>query len=275
MKNVCILTLFFVGLVWMISCENPSEFEFKPKLVVNGELIAGYPIDSIFVTWSAEITVKYDTEQQRVRNADVRLNGVPLLEYEYLGGVYYYPDTTYRVEYGETYQLQVQAGDQSVSSETTVPETFQFSPIGVVEGDTVQYIPSHSFFSDAFFTLTWPGYQGSLIYRVVSLAKEATLENFIEDDRTEADVFKGDEEDRENPSIWWVADEYARVNWMYFNWTGWHDIIVSAVDENYYNYRNGVLFGEQSGQNFNPVVEGGYGLFCSAASDTLSIFIVE
>jgi hypothetical protein len=275
MKNLSIWTWILAGLVWIMSCENPSDFEFKPKLVVNGELIAGHPIDSIFVTWSAEITEKYDTEQQRVRNADVRLNGVPLLEYEYLRGVYYYPDTAYRVAHGETYRLQVKSGDQTVSSETKVPGPFQFISIGVAEGDTVQYIPGDSFFSDAYFTLTWPGYQGSLIYRIISVAKEATQGNFIKDDRTEANAFKGDEEDRENPGIWWVADEYARINWMYFNWTGWHDIIVSAVDENYYNYRNGVLFGEQSGQNFNPVVAGGYGLFFSAASDTLKIFLVE
>ncbi len=75
--------------------------------------------------------------------------------------------------------------------------------------------------------------------------------------------------------MWWVADQYVRINWMYFNWTGWHRIIVSAMDENYYTYRKGILFGEQNGQNFNEVVKGGLGLFCSSASDTLRIYVTQ
>ena len=74
---------------------------------------------------------------------------------------------------------------------------------------------------------------------------------------------------------WWVADTYARINWMFFNWTGWHQMIVSAMDSNYYEYRNGILFGEQGEQSFNQVVQGGLGLFCSSASDTLRIYLVE
>ncbi len=278
---MCLMRIFrffliLILLVWILECENPSEYQHKPKLVVNGELVAGQSIDSIFVTWSADITEKYDTEEQRVKNADVRINGVQLVEYEYLSGVYYHPDRDLKVESGETYQLTVQVGTEKVTSQTTVPELFRMVPVDAASGDTVQYVPGKSWFSEAFFTLTWPDYVDSKIFRIVSVADIATPENFIEDNRTEANVFKGEKEDRENPAIWWVADDYARINWMYFNWTGWHNIIVSAVDGNYYNYRNGVLFGEQYvGQNFNSVVDGGFGLFCSTATDTIRIYLLE
>ncbi|KPL26741.1 MAG: hypothetical protein AMS23_00500 [Bacteroides sp. SM1_62] len=270
------IVLFFLLFTLLIGCENPSEYEHTPLLVVNGELVAGHSIDSIFVTWSTDISNKYNTEEQQVRGADVRINGLQLREYEYSPGVYYYPDPSYRVITGETYYLEITIGDYRVTSETRVPESFQMIPANVADGDTVRYVPGTSFFSEAFFTLTWPGYTDSQIFRIVSLAKEATAENFIEDDRNEAKIFKGEVEDRLNPTIWWVGDDYARINWMYFNWTGWHDVIVSAVDSNYYDYRNGVLFGEQSvGQNFNSTIGGGYGLFYSSASDTIRIYLVE
>jgi Domain of unknown function (DUF4249) len=262
-------------LLGMSGCENPTEYEFIPQLTLNAELKAGYPIDSIFVSWSADITERYDTDEQKVTGAQVTINGVNLLEYPAAKGVYYYPDTSYRVQSGEVYEIKIRSGSDSLSSVTSVPASFRVTPVEISDGDTVQYVPGTSFFSNEFFNVVWSGYEDSKIYRIISLADTATDANFIVDDRPEAEVFKGEVQDRKNPSIWWVADEYVRVNWMFFNWTGWHSIIISAMDENYYEYRNGILFGEQSGQNFNEVVKGGLGLFCSSASDTLRIYLVE
>ncbi|RQW00251.1 MAG: DUF4249 domain-containing protein [Calditrichaeota bacterium] len=270
-----LLSYFFLMLIFLAGCENPADYRFKPKLTVNGELKAGNPIDSIYVSWAVDITDRYDTEDQKVHRADVRINGILLEEYPDLQGAYYYPDTSYRVSNGEKYRIEVRYGEEMVYSETRVPSPLKFNSLGVSQGDTVQYIPGTSWFSEEFFTLVWPESGDSQIFRIISRADSANPTNFIEDDRIEAEVFKGEPEDRLNPGIWWVADNYARINWMYFNWRGWHDIIVSAVDSNYYNYRKGVLFGEQSGQNFNQVVKGGYGLFFSTASDTLRIYLVE
>jgi hypothetical protein len=268
--------IYLSMLLWvMTGCENPTEYEFIPQLTLNAELKAGFPIDSVFVSWSADITEQYNTDEQRVSGAQVTINGVNLLEYPGAKGVYYYPDTNYRVQSEEIYQIKIRSGSDSISSVTVAPASFRITPLEISDGDTIQYIPGTSFFSDEFFNIIWSGYQGSKIYRIISIADEATEDNFIVDDRPEAEVFKGEEKDRKNPSIWWVADEYVRINWMFFNWTGWHNIIVSAMDDNYYQYRNGLLFGEQGGQNFNEVVKGGLGLFCSSASDTLRIYVVE
>ena len=243
--------------------------------MVNSQLVAGQPVDTVFVSWSADITAKYDTYQQHVQGADVQINGVHLRESKDMPGSYLYPDTAFRVESGTTYRLDVRKNSEHAFSETTVPPRFQFSVLGVSSGDTVKYIPGASWFSEGFFTLQWFGYTGSKIFRISSFAELATPDNFIEDERTEAKIFKGDAEDRENPSLWWIGDQFARINWMYFNWTGPQRIIVSAMDENYYQYRNGILFGEQTGQNFNDVIKNGYGLFASSANDTLDIFLVE
>lgn len=267
-------TLLVLGVIF-IGCENPTEYQFHPQLTLNAELKAGFPIDSVFLSWSSAITERYDTEDKKVSGANITMNGIQLLEYSADRGVYYYPDQNYLVQEGMTYTIEVKAGTESVSSVTTVPHRFRFTSLGVTDGDTIRYVPGTSFFSDEFFTIVWPDYQDSRIYRIISVADSAIEANFIEDDRPEAEIFKGEKGDRKNPGMWWVADQYVRINWMYFNWTGWHSIIISAMDENYYYYRQGILFGEQDGQNFNEVVKSGLGLFCSSASDTLRIYVTQ
>jgi len=113
------------------------------------------------------------------------------------------------------------------------------------------------------------------VYRIISDADTASDITYIEDDRDEANVFKGDKEDRTNPAIWWSGDDFIRVNWMFFNYTGWHNVVVSAMDENYYEYRSGLNFNQFNGQNFNQVIKNGYGIFSSSASDTIRIYVVE
>jgi hypothetical protein len=276
------MKLFFTLIIFLfltlVGCENTNEPNLERKLVINGQLNAGYPIDSIFVSWTEDIEEKYDDSW--AGGASVTINGTPLSEYADFKGAFYFPDTSYRVQSGMTYNLEATAEGKSVSSQTTVPLAFRFNPIDVQEGDTVQFIPGDSWVSDAFFSLEWPNYNDPNIeiYRVTSLADIATSENFIDDDRNITKILKGEIEDRDNPTIWWASNtfKYARINWMYFNWTGWHSIIVSAMDQNYYQYKQGILFNEQRpGEEYNQVVKGGYGLFCSSASDTIRVYIVE
>jgi hypothetical protein len=272
-----LLSILGFGIIFL-SCESTNEPKFERKLVINGQLNAGNPIDSIFVSWTEDITERFNDSW--AEGATVTINGVQLSEYSNFKGAFYYPDTTYRVLAGQTYSLEAAADGERVTSETTIPQTFQFTPIGVQNGDTVEFVPGDSWVSDAFFTLEWPSYNDPdvEIYRITSLADTAAAANFIDDDRNIADILKGKIEDRENPTVWWASNDtkYARINWMYFNWTGWHSIIVSAMDHNYYHYKQGILFGEQRpGEEYNQVVNGGYGLFCSSASDTIRVFVVE
>ena len=264
--------------IFIFGCDSAVEPKFIPGLVVNGQLTAGHTIDSIYISWSEDITEVYDNSQ--VSNALVTINGKQLLEYKNNKGVYYLPDRSFIVQSGKIYHLEVEANGKKVTSDTKVPALFNFTSSDVQNGDTVLYIPGNSWVSDAFFTLQWLSYNDPdvLIYRILSFAEETTPENFIQDDRAITDLLKGADRIEINPLLWWTSDDfkYARINWMYFNWRGWHSVIVSAMDENYYLYRNGVLFGEQrSGQQFNQVVVGGYGLFCSAADDTIRVFIVD
>ncbi|GAB4338705.1 MAG: hypothetical protein Kow0037_22920 [Calditrichia bacterium] len=272
MKKICHL-IILISLFAIVGCENGTEFRFEPKLVINGELRAGHTIDSVFVSWSSDIRDRYDTFAQLVHNAEITLNGVALREYPNRWGVYFYPDRSYRVESGRQYKLVVRAGGETAEATTTVPAPFSFLPIGVNDGDTVQYIPGDSWFSDAFFLLDWSKSGERPIVRITCKALTPTPQNFIEDDRDEAIMFKGEKEDRVNPSIWWYGGTYARINWMYFNWRGWHTIVAAATDSNYYKYRQGLLMGVQNGQNFNNVVKNGYGLFYSSAADTLHIYL--
>ena len=142
---ICCLALLMLG------CDTTTEYQFDPQITVNGELKAGFPIDSISLIWSADIVERYDTPEQLISGADVRINGMNLVENPNYKGFYYYPDTTFLVQSGETYRLEINTGSDQVYSETTVPEPFQMTALGVSEGDTVQYIPGTSWFSEEFF----------------------------------------------------------------------------------------------------------------------------
>jgi hypothetical protein len=268
-------TVIFIVIVFLLlGCEETLEPEFESKLVVNAELKAGRGIDSVFVSWTAEITERFDTGAQRATGATVKINHIQLAEYPTAPGVYYLPDPTFVVQSGQTYNLEIIAGEELVTSSTTAPEPFQFLAEGIQNGDTMQYVPGTSWFSPAFFILTWYNYPGALVYRIVSDADSANKNTFIEDDRDEANVFKGDPEDRTNPAIWWASDNFARINWMFFNYSGWHTVSVSAMDDNYYQYRSGLNFNQFNGQNFNQIIKNGYGVFTSSSSDSIRIYVV-
>lgn len=267
--------IFFIAAFGLFACEETLEPEFEPKLVVNAELKTGQRIDSVFISWTAKITDPYDTEAQRASGAIVKINGVQLAEYGDAPGVYFLDDPNFIVQSGQSYDLEVIAGEERVASSTTVPAPFSFLAEGVQEGDTVQFTPGSSWFSPAFFTLTWYNYPGASLYRIISDADSANEQTYIEDDRDEANVFKGDKEDRTDPAIWWASDNFTRINWMFFNYTGWHNVVVSAMDENYYRYRSGLNFSQFNGQNFNQIIQNGYGIFSSSSSDTIRVFLVE
>jgi hypothetical protein len=277
-KKYLKLFLIIVLVITITNCDTSTQPGFEPKLVVNGQLNAGYTIDSIFVSMTEDISEVYGNSQ--VSAANVIINGQKLEEYRNAPGVYFLDDSTYIIKSGETYQLEVEAAGMKVKSTTIVPSPFQFFSQDIQGGDTVQFIPGDSWVSDAFFTLSWPNYikPNVLIFRVLSLAEEALEKNRIEDDRTLTDILKGEDRYEQNPSIWWTSSDfpYARINWMYFNYRGWHIITVSAMDENYYLYRNGILFNDQRpGEQFNQVIEGGYGLFSSCSTDTIRVFVAE
>lgn len=269
------LLIIFAAAIFLVGCEESLEPQFEPKLVVNAELKAGQPIDSVFVSWTANITERYDTGAQKASGATVKINGVQLAEYATVPGVYYLADPNFVVQSGQVYDLEIVLGDERVTSSTVVPPLFQFVAEGIQEGDTMQYVPGTSWFSPAFFTLRWENYPGAPIYRIISNADSANDQTYIEDDRDEANVFKGDKEDRTNPAIWWVSDNFARINWMFFNYTGWHNVVISAMDENYYEYRSGLNFNQFNGQNFNQIIKNGYGIFTASASDTIRVYVVE
>lgn len=269
------LLIVFLTTFFLLSCEETLEPEFEPKLVVNAELKTGQRIDSVFVGWTAEITERFDTITQRATGAIVKINDIQLAEYPTIPGVYYLPDPNFIVQSGQTYNLEIIAGEERVTSSTTAPEPFRFFAEGIQDGDTMQYVPGTSWFSPAFFNLTWYHYNDALVYRIVSDADSANQLAFIEDDRDEADVFKGDPEDRTNPAIWWASDNFTRINWMFFNYTGWHTVSVSAMDENYYQYRSGLNFNQFNGQNFNQIIKNGYGLLASSSSDSIRIYVIE
>ncbi|RIK81795.1 hypothetical protein DCC62_01585 [candidate division KSB1 bacterium] len=132
--------IIFVICFALVSCSGqPTEPAFEEKLVVNGFLKAGGGVDSIMVSKTIPIEEKFDAAISRVRGAVVRVRRAgdrwfTLAEYppaivrddqgnviDEVGGIYFLPPESLRVESGQTYELSVAALGLEVGAQTTVP----------------------------------------------------------------------------------------------------------------------------------------------------------
>ena len=135
---LAIITIGFGGCEWIN--DLPPEQAFEEKIVLNGLLIAGTPIDSSAYTSfiklhrSADITEPYDEISVALESATVKLfdgdSIYLLLMYDHLPGVMYHP--TLIVQAGVTYTINVSDDiNDPVIATTTVPSALNIADIMV------------------------------------------------------------------------------------------------------------------------------------------------
>lgn len=306
-KGRCGFSFLWISwtIVFLSGCGDiirmPSESAYNEKLVVNGLLIAGMPVDSIRINRTADITEPYDPVSSAVTGALVILehNGITdtLTEYTTRPGIYYHPDRSYFVEKGVTYRLTVSDSlHESVVAETTVPGEMSFNqfwdsddqPIRDIP-DTLTYIPAGEdaqfLYPRLFsFSLSQPEDTPSppAMMRILNISLDASKETMItEDDSLKAFIFKWhglstEDEDLRKRIITKASQSFNSVNpdatymmsWTFYGFYGRQVLIVLSLDEAYYNYHKGNLEGPPRDPHYLPEsnIVGGYGLFCSGAT---------
>ena len=300
----------WVGLIvfFAFSCsEQPTTPNFETKLVVNGFLKLGSGVDSVTVSRTIPINQKFDLSISRVTDAVVLLRPAggrwqQLLQYPpwpvkddqgsvigYVGGVYYLPIDSLRIEAGETYELSVSALGQTVKAATTVPDqiailemnrgsNFGERPL-FLSGDTIEYISGASFADPPFFTVFWQHVPGVTIYRMIADADNGVFDNIIRDTTTAANIFKEDLEKREEPFGFNLADDpqlqpmKARVIWLYFYYYGWHTMRLLATDAVYAQYMQGQLGDNQITETPRSNIQGGFGVFASYSETNFRVYV--
>ncbi|MEE9162345.1 MAG: DUF4249 family protein [Candidatus Neomarinimicrobiota bacterium] len=286
----------FLGCEWIT--DLPPDQSYQEKIVLNGILVAGTPIDSSALTStvrvhrSADITEPYDDVSVALPEVTVTLDDgdstYSLLGYEDLPGVWYHPSLIIRAN--ATYTIYVSDAEHDpVTATTTVPSMLNITDI-TVDGairdsiGTITYKPAVgpgvSILEPIQFTFRIEpedALNPPAMARVVATSLEASSATMItEDDSLKAGIFKwqGIPSDSLERRIFFGRTstlnsinfgEELVLGWTVVRFYGHQNLSVFAMDNAYYNYHKGNIEGIPGDLNQVPEsnVVGGYGLFSS------------
>jgi hypothetical protein len=284
------------------SGRDPSTL-FAPDagtLVVSATLITGQLMPPIFITETvAPDEPLDDLSSVVVREAvvNVSFGSITLTYAEDASGIYWPPPGAPLVLYGTTYRLLVVAPNgRTLRAATTTPDSFVVDQ-WVLLDDTgtrvLRTLKPFNEFSDPDSAYTHPDnqlvYTEGLLeaqfrrgpewgYQVGLFALADTLVR-----SNDSDLIEDEDLDRELSSNAIEAlDGKIRLPWFAIQWEGPFMTRIFRVDLNWFDYirslgLDGFGFGGNAGDNFeSPIfhVEGGIGLFGSAASDSIGFNIL-
>ncbi len=277
---------------------GPSE---EGTLVVDALLIVGHPLPDLFLHRTVSPGREYRREMAAVFGADVEIRqGDQSFSYQAdpdSAGRYLPLGEPSTVLPNTEYGLVVSVDGREVRAATRTPEPFQIREAVLLDEETLEVRRQFKTFSDGidlvftapenqvtyldgllevrFEPLDVPGYQAGVFS--LDPGSERVLEADFLDESDYADL------NREESSPAFVApDGRLRLPWFAVAFAGRHIIKIYALDENWFDFvrsspeNEGGNFGNLAGDNFErPLfrIEGGIGLFGSAAMDSLGCVV--
>jgi len=262
MKNIIVLFAFVS--MFIAGCSEPTtEQEYSNQIVVSGYLIANHPIDSIVVERTVRIDETYSPSNAAIRNAIVVVtaNGISDTLSEISPGKYSSP----QIIFPKTkYSLYIRVPDgRIVRGETTVPDTFHIE----------QRPPTQVTYATTTPMITWSAsnLNSDYILSVTSLDtsehKPIPLESIFADSIERArrtDFTFGFEEIR-----------HSEIPWFAFHYYGLNAISVLAIDKNYYQFFQQLFSPPTDIKEYKYNLQGGIGVFGSAAMDSVHIVVLR
>jgi hypothetical protein len=279
-------------------------------IVVDAQLIVGEPMPQILLRTTQSPDRPYDSFNARLNGASVEVVASTGDTIRYvnhaIGG--YRPESAFPgpapdVLPNTTYALRVVAPDgRVVTARTTTPDSFRVrdwvllddptlvvrrrlatredfpgDPDSVYTADSNQLIYQDGLLEARFDRGNAIGYQVGLFSRECCSPLVIDADFLSEEDKADLD--------RESSSPPFVADESSiRLPWFAIFFEGRYDIRIYMVDRNWYDLArslqflgdSNIAFGSNAGDDFErPIfhVEGGIGLFGSAARDEIGFTI--
>lgn len=280
MKKRLLLLIVPIVAALLASCQDAPPVAYIQQISVQGYLFANHPIDSIIVDRSLPVDLYYSRDSAGITDAQVTITvdsvTYPLTARANPPGCYYLPDTTMLVRSGKTYFLQIQYNGQTVTAQTTVPDS-----ISITQRlpDSVQY--PHDTINVINYpspTVTWTGVTNKIAY----LASITCVDTLTYDslqripNRRVYTPDKGTGGQRFNDVTRWfpfIPVSSIPVPWAVFKWYGVQKITVYNVDRNFNDwlrmiYINGGNFAQDLSH-----INGGIGVFGSAGLDTMTTFL--
>ncbi len=281
-------------LISLVGCDGYEPVDFEEQIVVEGYLEAGEELAAIRVSRTAPLNSSYDFEKLAVSGAEVKIHllktdGTIERTYRFAesgnrSGIYI-PLTDDTVRPMRTYRLEVSVEGQRapITSRTTVPALLELLRVST---DTLTYqgpeqleieIAPDASTRQRVFAFTARALdvrRENLTPLAAAVLKESDLE--LEDLSTGSSPLlnEANYEVSENGMI------RIRLPWIAIAFYGPNRLSISAVDENYYDFRRTADI-QQGGSTLAPGeipnvlehIQGGTGVFGSYASVVTEIYI--
>ena len=283
-----LLTLMItIAMLTVAGCEDPVPTDYEEKFVFTGYLIVDDPIDGITVTRSLPPLDSFDVAASTVDDAQITIRSESdTIELEYLPGLdgrgsYRAVDQTKRVEPETTYFMEARLPDgTTLSAATTTPERIEWiqapRPLLQYPLDTIN-LPSPD-----SLKLIWTKAEGIDEYLISVHALDtieygAYLEPQTAEKNRRIERFFEANAPRYDDVIRWGFVQNSEVNvvWFAFKWFGKHEISVYAPDEAMLEWFKQVRFGGNQYQPLLSNIEGGLGVFGSAAVARQEGFVLK
>ncbi len=269
----------------MCGCDTPIQSNYTEQLVVDGFIYAGEPIDSIVLHRTTPFGDYYDDLDYAVDSATITItaDGVAhTLLPTGLKGRYDLPISDLVVQGGKTYTLSITAPDRqtsgihTVTATTTVPMPIHYSAIvdslrgqtfivdtnnlaslvfpvtaGPVDNPNREYLLSVQALDTALADSLSPSTRGHMATEIPDIDSNLTIRY--------SNIATGPE---------------IAITPRLFLWYGPNLITFYAIDTNWADYQRQVI--GRGGTDYQPTlnhINGGIGVFGSAARDTVTIFI--
>jgi len=273
-----ILTIFFMN-----QCTPGSTSpEFEEAFIVNGYLIVGLGVDSIFVSKSLSMDKEHAYNAAALSADSVLLSvdniSYRLLEYQNRPGAYYLPRDVLTVTPGKEYHLSVYIEDKTIRASTTAPDQIRIQSLNT---DTTYYPYPDPEISTRFH-LTWNATDYTAAYEISVIAhSHSDLIDWGLDQMTEHRLENYDNDTlRAFPPVSdfpvSVHETFTEVSWFAFCYYGDYTIKCYAIDENLWDLAaSSVVYMPQSSEFEQPVyhLDGGLGIFAAVSVDSVHVHV--
>lgn len=282
------------------------------QVVVESTLIVGQLLPPIRLSRTVPPGEPYDWQDAAVDGATVVVilqghSAIPYTQYGFgLPGVYLPPDyPEYIVRPGETYELFVETDSgEFLHAVTTTPQPLQveswvlLDPAGVTElrtlqtfaqaGDSVYAAPENQLryaegLLETRLSLSTTAASGAVGFQLAIFSLDLDSDYVIDPPFFDDEDFESLDRVGSSPAVTATSGR-VRLPWFSIYYQGRHLYKVFAVDANWFDYIRsvpeadvGLGFGGNAGDGFaSPIfhVEGGIGLFGSAAVDSVGFTIL-
>lgn len=271
-----IVVILFLGML-LVSCEETLVAEFEPQLVLEGYLYANELMDSIVIRQTVAITSSDSIVY--VPNAIVTFSfdgqDIRLIEKPDLPGRYF-PPSPILIEPNKTYGIRVEALGKVATSETTVPQPIRIDSVKIenrrlsINGiDTVDYPKDRNELSRQGVCLWWSRSSNALGYGIEAVTFDTTAE-VIDMDPTDDNLPDSNSMGRYR---FFIVGNSEQVVWRQFRRYGVNTVRALALDRNLQDFALGLYFTGSQFDNNTLHVNGGLGVFGSAARASTQVYM--